>query len=199
MKCVLVCAGEFCRDKFNADGAAVVAVDGGYRHVRDIAKVDYLIGDLDSLGFEPQDVETVKHSPVKDFTDMGLAVEFMADKGYDEFVVFGGLGGRLDHTIANLQNAYGFCQKGYKISFVDAACKIEFVREKHIIMGRRGQVFSLFAFDNIAGVTVKGAKYPLDNATLRNDFPLGVSNETTGDCCEISVENGILMLIINDN
>ena len=57
-------------------------------------------------------------------------------------------------------------------------------------------VISVFSHSETAtGVYERGLKYPLNNATLRSTYPLGVSNEFTGTPGSISVQSGILLVI----
>ncbi|MDE6211343.1 MAG: thiamine diphosphokinase [Clostridia bacterium] len=199
MKCVFVGNGDFCAEQFCVDGQDfVIAVDGGYRHIKDICRVDLAVGDFDSLGYLPEGIATLRHDPVKDYTDMYLAFEEALKRGYGEFVVYGALGGRLDHTLANLQCAYDFAKKGAKVSLVGKDCMAEVVTGKKIICGSKGQTFSLFAFDEAKGVYIRNGKYPLTNATLTNTFPIGVSNEFLDGDCEIEVKDGYVLLIVNN-
>lgn len=198
-RCILVGGGNFCEQRFKQTqySGDVVAVDGGYEYVKDIAEVVCVIGDFDSLGYVPQNIPVVKHDPVKDYTDMSLAINHLLKKGYDEFIIFGGLGKRLDHTIANLQMAYGFYKDNdIFISFIDSDQEINFITDELVVSnGKEGDTFSLFAFDKCSGVNVSGAKYELYDHTLTNAFPLGVSNEFLGKECRISVEEGVLIFI----
>lgn len=199
MRCVFVCNGEFRKDSFAIDKEDfVIAVDGGYKHIKDLCRVDLAIGDFDSLGYVPEGIATLRHNPVKDYTDAYLAFEEAERRGFDEFVVYGALGGRLDHTLANLQCAYAFAKRGIDIRFIGRDCAIELVVGKKRICARKGQVFSVFAFDKAEGVYIRGAKYPLVNAALDNTFPIGVSNEILDSICEIEVKEGAVLLIVND-
>ncbi|MDE5549537.1 MAG: thiamine diphosphokinase [Clostridia bacterium] len=204
--CILVGGGNFCEKEFircredfevSQEEYAVVAVDSGYEYIKEISKVACIVGDFDSLGYVPDNIPIVKHDPVKDYTDMSLAIEYMKNQGYDSFVIFGGLGGRLDHTLANLQMAHGFFKGGsISITFIDSEHDVRFISDTYIIKdGKAGQTFSLFAFDKCSGVNVSGAKYNLKDHTLTNTFPLGVSNEFVGGECQISVKEGFLIYI----
>ena len=56
---------------------------------------------------------------------------------------------------------------------------------------------SVFAWTEEAkGVSYKGLKYPLENATLTKAFALGISNEFAEEEAEISVKDGMLLIII---
>ena len=198
MRCVLVCNGEFSSDGFCIHSQDfVIAVDGGYDYIKDLCRVDLAVGDFDSLGYIPEGIATLRHNPIKDYTDTYLAFEEAFKRGYDDFVVYGALGGRLDHTLANLQCAYEFAKKGVKVKLIGKDCDAEVITDKKIIGGSKGQTFSLFSFDTAKSVYIKNGKYPLVDATLTNTFPLGVSNELLDNDCEIRVGEGALLLIVN--
>lgn len=198
MKCVFVGNGEFCSEQFCvAEQDFVIAVDGGYAHIKDLCRVDLAVGDFDSLGYIPEGIATLRHDPIKDYTDMYLAFDEARRRGCDEFEVYGALGGRLDHTLANLQCAYEFAKKGLKVTLIGNDCTAQVLMGKRTICGRKGQTFSLFAFDTARGVYIKNGKYPLSDATLTNTFPIGVSNELLDGECDIEVKEGYVLLIIN--
>jgi thiamine pyrophosphokinase len=68
--------------------------------------------------------------------------------------------------------------------------------EKITLSGERGKTFSVFSFGEVAtGVSIRGAKYEAEDATLTPDFPLGVSNSFTDSECEIEVKSGILLVM----
>ena len=199
MKCVLIGSGEFCKDKFVLEGGEyIVAVDGGYEYVKDLCKVDVAVGDFDSLGYIPKGIDILQHSPIKDYTDMQLALEETWSRGFKSFEIHGGLGGRLDHTLGNLQIAYNFAKRGAEIRLIGSSCEIEIIKDKKAFDGYVGQVFSLLAFERATGVDILNAKYPLNNATLDNTFPIGVSNELLQGECEIRVKEGELLFILQD-
>lgn len=199
MRWVLVCGGEFAADKFSLEeGDVLVGVDSGYAKIKDFAKVDFAIGDFDSLGYVPEGVKVVRHNPIKDFTDTQLAIEYAAKNGAQECVIYGGLGGRLDHTLANLQTGYGFAKKGIKVRFIGKDCEAFYIEKRAVLHGEKGRFFSLFALDKAKGVSIEGAQYEISDKDLDNAYPLGVSNAFTDKACEITVKDGVLLAIIDD-
>lgn len=200
MRWIFVCGGEFAADKFvREEGDAVVAVDSGYAVVSELCAVDCAIGDFDSLGYVPEGIKVIRHDPVKDYTDTQLALEYAVENGADECVIYGGLGGRLDHTLANLQTAYALAKKGVKVRFVGKDCEAFYIRESAVLQGEEGRFFSLFALDKAKGVSIRGAKYEITDKEMDNFYPLGVSNAFTGGECEIKVREGVLLAIVNDS
>lgn len=197
-ECYIIGAGEFfglaCRPR---ESDFVIAADGGYRYcLAEKLKIDLLLGDFDSLPQVPQ-LENVERFPVeKDDTDTMLALKKGLSLGYRTFSIFGGTGGRLDHTLANLQALLYLAEHGavgrlYDKNFVYSAIKNETVTLK----GKKDAVFSVFAMNGPArGVSIRGAKYCVENAELRPDFPLGVSNHFLDGEVQIAVKDGVLII-----
>ncbi len=197
-ECYIIGAGEFfglaCRPR---EGDFVIAADGGYRYcLAEKLKIDLLLGDFDSLSQIPQ-VENVERFPVeKDDTDTMLALKKGLSLGYRSFRIFGGTGGRLDHTLANLQALLYLAQQDavgrlYDKNFVYSTAKNETV----ILQGEKDAVFSVFAMNGPArGVSIRGAKYCVEDAELRPDFPLGVSNHFLDGEVKITVKDGVLII-----
>ncbi|MFR3320447.1 MAG: hypothetical protein ACLTSZ_03815 [Lachnospiraceae bacterium] len=78
-------------------GDLVIAADGGYIYSKELGiEPDVLLGDFDSLKRVPEHEHLLRHSPIKDDTDMALAVAYAQEQGYHTFYLYGGLGGRLD-------------------------------------------------------------------------------------------------------
>jgi len=99
-RCYIAGAGEFVENELPIASDFVIAADGGYTELvgRGIVP-DLVVGDFDSLGTAP-DHPNIVFSPVeKDDTDMMLAVRQGLDRGYMSFIINGGVGGRLDHTL----------------------------------------------------------------------------------------------------
>lgn len=197
--CYIFGAGEGLPDKFERDeNDLVIAADAGIKKLREYgAAPDIAVGDFDSLGFVPECGEIIRHPVRKDDTDTMLAVKTGIKRGYSEFVIFGGTGGRPDHTFANIQTLNYICTKG-GIGFLCydgfTACVIK-NRSVAFLPEARGD-FSLFALsEHLSGVTIKNMLYNLDNSDISYEFPLGVSNSFTGKSAQITVSNGTALLI----
>ena len=156
------------------------------------------MGDFDSS--ERPDIRNVKVYPrEKDETDLYIAVREGFERGYRRFVIYGGLDGeRFDHTIGNLQIIVRLAKEGATACLVDGKTTITAVHNGTLILPPqlRGYL-SVFSFSNEArGVSLRGFKYEIENHTLHNDFPLGVSNEFTGHTGYIEVNDGTLLVVI---
>ena len=159
---------------------AIIAVDAGYAALveRGIAP-HHAFGDFDSLGFVPQEAEggvcVHPFDPHKDFTDMDLALNFAIDEGFTHIVMCDGLHARLDHSLANLQLMAAAARKGQRVWGVTE-------EEVVVALDAEGELNHL----EIAA----GLAYGLEDARLTNCFPLGISNELTGQAARISLEEG---------
>ena len=199
--CYIVGAGEFYGD-FTPDSTdLVIAADGGYDSLLRLGKkYDVLLGDMDSVKGEVEGKEKLLFPVEKDETDSFLAYYEGVKRGYNKFMLFGGVGGRIDHTFANLSLLIHGKNAGHDITLVADRYDIFAIKDEKITLsGTRGKTFSVFAFGESAnGVYVKGAKYEADNITLTPDFPLGVSNRFLDCECEIEVKDGTLLVMIEN-
>ena len=194
--CHLVGAGDFFG--FNetiAPDDMVIAVDGGYKILSDRGITpDFVVGDFDSLGIVPEGENVTVLPSEKDVTDMFTAINLGMEKGSSVFYIYGGTGGRLDHTIANIQLLIFFAEKDIQLIFYGDGFAMTAVRHDSITLtGKSGNYVSVFSLTDVSGgVCLSGLKYELENYTLTSSFPLGVSNEFTDKTAEISVANGVL-------
>ncbi len=200
--CAIVGAGDFFISRFDKDKYDfIIAADGGCDTLLSKGIIPNLVvGDFDS-GSVPQNIEYIRHKIEKDETDMHLAFLEGVRRGYDTFYVFGGVGGRDDHTFANYCLLY-YAKKQGKQMYLIGEKTYSFIIENEAVSlsGKSGDTLSVFAFGGEAlGVTIKGTKYTANEVTLTCDFPLGVSNSFTDDAAEISVANGRLLIMAENN
>lgn len=186
---------------FPAPGDYVIAADRGYDSLMAYGVVpDLVVGDFDSLGYAPKHPNVTQLPSVKDDTDMVYALRKGLELGYRRFVLLGGVGGRLEHTLGNLQILDWLTTQG-AVGFLAG--------EKTVATALRGGTITfpasmngfLSAFCNSGtaqGVTLTGLKFCLDNATLTSSFPVGVSNEFLGEVATVSVKDGSLILLWED-
>lgn len=199
-RCIIVGAGDFfpgCPIHKKPDDL-LIAADGGYKYLKDLnLRPDLLVADFDSLTVSaPEDIPVMRFKSEKDDTDMGLSISEGIRRGYTEFLIYGGTGGRADHTFANYQALISLARQGLRgcligqSSMTTAICNTS-LSLKPLASG----TVSVFSADTrCEGVSIKGLKYEVDSAPLTNDFPLGVSNELIGKPACISVEKGTLLI-----
>ena len=198
-KCYIVGGGENFGLTFKKEpGDYVIAADAGYRHLEKSGiEADMVVGDFDSLETIPDHPNLVKLNPIKDVTDTWEAVRLGREKGYTEFHLYACTGGRIDHTIANVQLLSNLAESGSHGYLYDKDSVLTVIKDASIVFdaSKKGYL-SVFSLTNESrGVTLKGFKYELTDSALSNTFPLGVSNEFTGKESEISVKDGSLLVV----
>ena len=177
-------------------GDFVIAADGGYQALTKLNLApDLVVGDFDSLGFVPEGETIIRHPVMKDDTDTMLAARLGLERGYKNFVLTGAVGGRLDHTIANIQTLLFLAGHDARGVLYGDGTVVTAVKNSSLTLMGKG-VISVFCMDGKAtGVTEKGLLYALDNATVTSGFPIGVSNEFLDGPATISVKEGTLIVM----
>lgn len=201
--CFIVAAGDFSGTVLKIPAETyVIAADGGLLQLQKLGIAPNIImGDFDSLGSVPEGENVLQHPTEKDDTDTMLAVKMALELGMETIVIFGGLGGRFDHSIANLQTLHYIANSGAVGFLVGCGSVCTVLKDGGIkfsdTMTGLVSVFSLM--DRSDGVSLRGLKYEIENQSLTPDFPLGVSNEFIGETAEIRVEKGVLALMWSGN
>ena len=183
--------------KTNAD--LLIAADGGYKTaVENGFSPDIVLGDFDSLGFVPKGDNVVCLPVQKDDTDTLAAVRIGLLKGYKTFYIYGGLGGRIDHTIANIQTLSFITENGGKGFLVGENEMVTLIKDTALMLKSQNTgTVSVFAYGgNATGVSIKGLRYEISDAELNASFPIGVSNELCGKQASISVNKGSLLIVM---
>ncbi|MCI8424703.1 MAG: thiamine diphosphokinase [Adlercreutzia sp.] len=201
----LVGASDFNEEHFMAAYGAgafdgIIAVDGGFASLACAGVTpDVALGDFDSLGYVPEGVPVLAFPPEKDASDMELALEEAIARGADAVEVYGALGRRLDHTLANLQLLASFAERGVHVRAVGDDSRIAFLvgPGELRVEGEAGGIVSVFSLTDASdGVTEEGLKWELDAVTLTNRTSWGLSNELTGVPARIAVESGTLAIFL---
>ena len=201
--CALVAASDFNAEHFKASYDAglfdeVYAVDAGFAHLEAVGCVpDMAIGDFDSLGYRPKCRRVIELPVEKDKSDLEVAMDRAKTRRYDEAVIYGALGGRLDHTMANLQMCARFAECGMGVTFVSEDCAVRIVAGPDVYelpAIETGTVSVFAATDKAHGVIERGMKYSIDDETLSNRTTRGLSNELQGVEAAVAVEEGTLFV-----
>lgn len=201
-RCVIIgggeCSAEILKKNISAEDF-IICADSGF----DIAaesgfSPDLLIGDFDSIKAIPDNVNKIILPVEKDVTDTVAAFNEGVERGFNNFVLFGGTGGRFEHTFANISLMANASKSGVTFEIVDNKHIFRSITNSSIKIKRKeNQQVSVFAFgDRAFGVTLKGFHYPLWDYTLDPfNGALGTSNHIVEDYGEISVSNGTLIII----
>lgn len=176
----------------------IVCCDSGLKHLDGLGVEPHLIiGDFDSHENPGLPVETIVLPCEKDDTDTMAAVRESVSRGFDDFLFLGVFGNRMDHTLANVYILLWLDNRGKKALAVDDLSEISIISRSPAYITDRYPYFSLVTINgNAEGVTIKNAKYTLDNAVLTSEYQCAVSNEPLpGQTAEVTVKRGILLLI----
>ncbi len=200
----------------------VIALDGGLRFCETYhIKSDMIVGDFDSLAQTSKDEFEEKEGSVeiaeevlsryakdsiyrlpceKDDTDTLAAIKMAIKKGFNRFTIYGGLGGRLSHTIANIQSLLYLKKQGLYGELVGNGSRIFLLKNESIeLQPQSYHYISVFSYEEKAmGVSLKNLKYTVEDVELTNFFPIGVSNEFVGKAAEISVKQGVLLVVLEE-
>ena len=199
-RCYIAGAGDFCDDMLPEKDDFIIAADGGFAALEKHGITpDLVVGDFDSLGYEPAHPNILQSPREKDDTDMMLAVKQGLERGFKAFTINGGLGGRHDQTLANIQILAYLAENGARGTLIGIDECITAVKDGEIEIAPNTAINGIISVishsDKSEGITLKGLKYTLDNATLSCSYPMGISNEFIGSNAKISVKSGTLIVI----
>ena len=201
-RCIIIAplyAGEDADWLRRGEGDFLICADGGYdAAVRCGMKPDLTVGDFDSMPFaHVREGDVLRLPAYKDDTDMVVCLKEGRRRGYRSFRMAGCLGGRLDHTIANLQCLYDCALRGEEAWMTDGRNRVTVLCPGHYnLPNRPGCKLSLLAFtERTEGVCLRGTEWELENAALTSRYPLGTSNEITAPAAELSFTAGAVTVV----
>lgn len=199
-RCVIIGAAPvsiIMRD-YVKDDDFVIAVDGGYESCRKLCITPNLcVGDFDSIEAPKSGVEVIRLPQYKDDTDTLFAAREALSRGFEHIIILGGTKGRFDHTFANIQVLQFLFKSGVYAMLADEENEITILQEgEHTFSPRPDWYVSFFTLgEKTDGVTLENFKYPLDNYTIINTFPVGVSNEYRYTAAKVRIKRGSLLMI----
>jgi len=177
----------------------IVAVDGGVLNAyKANIPFDYAVGDFDSYELRDEnEFETVKLNPIKNDTDMYVAVDRLISGNYSSIDIIGATGNRFDHTMANICMLNKFSHKPVNITMIDEINKIKVLCDgEHIIKSKKNSYISFFSINNTSTIILNNVRYELNGYKLTNIDPLCVSNEfLNGKDALVKIKGKILMII----
>ncbi len=203
MRAVIIAGGVICEPDFYKsfiqEDDFVICADRGYLHAKKIGVVpDLVIGDFDSCPREKVgEGVPVRLLPVeKDRTDLHECILHAIEKGAKEILVFGALGGRLDHSLATVSLVYmAFCM-GVRVRLINEQNELFMFSGSVEVKRKEGYKLSLLPYGTAEGIHTTGLYYALHGEHMEPDNPYGVSNEFTEEVATISVEKGTLMVLL---
>jgi len=181
----------------------IIAVDKGLE-ILDTCKIkpNYIIGDFDSLNenilekyINDNSVKIIKLNPEKDFTDTHMALKLAIELESTEVTIIGAIGTRIDHTLANIHILKEPLEKNIKCNILNENNNITLINETTVLKNKYPYISLMPLTTTVEGITLKGFKYTLNNATMKIGESIGVSNEQIEEEGIIEMEKGILIVI----
>lgn len=182
-----------------------VCCDSGLSHIKKLGinNPDLIIGDFDSHEKPDDDKypsgEIIVLPRAKDDTDSVYAIKEAVKRGFDEILMIGALGKRIDHGLVNIHALLYLLERDISAKIVDDYSEMELIglHKNTATISNEWEYFSLIALDGAAkGVTIKGAKFNLDDAVIESSYQYASSNEVSGEGpAEISVKEGKLLVV----
>lgn len=182
----------------------LIAADSGCEKMRGFGLCPHVvIGDMDSLDLERAkkiypSAEFIIYPPEKDWSDTKLCLDYAIGKGFTDITIVGGLGGRLDHTLANINLLSYAYKKNIHLEINDGRNRAFFVKDDDFTVKRtyRMKYFSVIPFtEKLEGVTMSGVKYPLCDAVVARDDAVTLSNEITESVAHVTIKSGEAVVI----
>lgn len=207
MRAIIIANGSIENTKIISENMRtediIICCDGGTRYAyKENIIPEYIIGDLDSSDkniiefYKNKNVEFKKFPTKKDNTDMELCIDFAISLKVSEILIFGALGTRFDHSLANVNVLIHALEKNVSAKIIDEYNEIEVINKKTEVCGKQGDLVSLIPISSeVLGVSTIGLEYPLNNFTMKIGSALGVSNVMLAERATIDLESGYLSLI----
>jgi len=175
-----------------------ICCDSGLKHREGLGIIpDLIVGDFDSHENPYLDTETIILPREKDDTDTVFAVKEALSRSFQDFLLVGVIGGRLDHTLGNVSLLLMLDARGKTAAALDDFSEMEIVSDQPAQIEDCYAYFSLLNISGTAqGITIKNAKYPLAEAEISCEYQYGISNEVLpGKIAVVTVNHGRLLLI----
>ncbi|MCL2236477.1 MAG: thiamine diphosphokinase [Defluviitaleaceae bacterium] len=201
MRAVIISGGtiedyNFIKKQINS-GDTVICADSGYDHAVKMGIDPHIIlGDFDSIGSAPKGVALQRHPSEKDLTDTEIAIEYARGEGFKDFLLLGVLGSRIDHSLTNILLLQHFLERGENAVIINENNKIMITNSALELSEPVGSIISLVPLTTCEGVTTKNLKYPLEGADMLAGKGLGVSNIMLSDNATVSLQKGLMLVIV---
>ena len=193
---------ETARELLRPDDFSLCA-DGGKRHALTLnLEPNLIIGDMDSIDRAEWKTLEEKNIPIELFprdkneTDLELALHKAIELNPEEIIIVTALGGRMDHTLANIVLVSDLRLSTFNLQLDDGTEHLLFCRTQAEVRGRSGDIVSLIPWGSpVHGVQTENLKWQLKDETLFPEKTRGISNEMTADTASIKIESGLLLII----
>ena len=184
----------------------IICADGGANHLYNMGIIpNYIIGDLDSIDkdvinyYKKQNVLFEKFPSKKNETDSELCILLAKKLGAEKIDLFATLGGRIDHTLANINLLYYIREQKIVPRIISEKEDIYIaINESIQIKGKKEDIISIIPIKgDVKGITLENLEYPLNDYNMKYFTPLGISNIMLSDECSVTVKEGSVLIIRN--
>lgn len=202
----------FCPQKMTdipEDGDLIIAADSGCDTLTEFSNAvkktvpDIILGDMDSYSkenLEKFDSIFLPYPPEKDDTDTAIAVDVAKSFGCEEIIIAGGLGGRVDHTLANVFLLEDIEKSGARGIITDGKNRAYLAKAENFFENTKRKYLSLIPIDEeIFGVNMEGFKYPYSTQILARRRFVTVSNEIVASNAKITIAKGICLIVESED
>lgn len=207
-RCIIFSGGSFENPGFYKcfiqENDYIICVDGGLRYAHSIGvKPNLVVGDMDTISHkeledttEHLNVKVIRYPREKDFTDTHIALLKALELGYKKIIILAALGGRIDHTLANIMLLALPEAISADVRIIEKNQEICLIRNKEELKGVPGQIVSLLPLSKeVKGINTKGLYYEMKKGTMCMGVPIGISNIMTEESATVELEKGLLLAI----
>ncbi|MBI4535211.1 MAG: thiamine diphosphokinase, partial [Ignavibacteriae bacterium] len=177
----------------------IIAADGGANICRKLGlKPNVIIGDLDSLKVSTRHFfssSTIIQITRQDNTDLEKALDYSLARKIRRITIIAATGKRLDFTLGNLSVFWNYTSRK-ALQFVGDGWLAQPVGRSFIAKAALGTIVSLIPFGTCSGVTLRGLRYSLTNATMRIG-EIGVSNVVVKSPFSVHVKKGNMLAVLS--
>ncbi|ONI38881.1 thiamine diphosphokinase [Candidatus Epulonipiscium fishelsonii] len=206
MKVAILVNGSYDDYKFCDDinkNNYIICADNGLSHAKKLGILpNIILGDFDSVDpdilkyFENKNIEIIRFIAEKDETDTELALHHAFKIGATDITIYGGIGTRFDHSLANVHLLYQALQNGVVARLKNKHNIITLIDKQIEITGNVNDLVSLIPFTpEVSGVTTTNLAYKLKMGQFVQGKPYGISNYMTSPTACIKIEQGLLLII----
>lgn len=196
MSKVMIIAGLAKRIPYHEHTVYIGVDAGAYTCMQHKIPMECAIGDFDSIdSIKKQELASYtqliclpKH---KDQTDSEAAIHFALERGYEEIILFGGLGGRVDHMLANL---YLMMYRDVNLTLMDENNKL-YIRGKGTYEITNNYKYLSFLALEKSVITLFNVAYPLTKKEVLKSDIYTISNEIIGDVAYLEIHEGSFLII----
>ncbi len=205
-KCLMLANGKPPRkqlidylDKQGYD--TLICADGGANTALKYDVIpDFIIGDLDSIRPETYDYfydkcEIIQIKRQND-TDVEKCLKFAIKQKFNEAILLGGTGDRLDHSFCNLGIVLKFSEK-IEVKMIHENSLLSVHWKKATLKTFPGEIVSIYGFDRKTRIKSTGLKYPLKNFALPFGERESTSNVANASEVQLKISGGKIFVIRN--